>query len=507
MRRTSPVAIITALALAASTAFGAPVATAQDDPTFRTILGVGPDNSGVQLSWRSDYEGQEFVRVHPVDAPDQVQEFSGYDVDGGAHMFNSKHAEVTGLTPATKYSYSIGSDAAGWSPAYEFTTDDTDANWNFLAYTDAQIGVDLKVEENGQTWRDTTAVSTANYPDASFLLHLGDQVEGWGDKVAQYAQFLSPDQVREYPTAVLYGNHEDYQLGKHYFDEHYNLPNEQGDSANYYFEHNNVLFIGINSMFSTPEDIARHQQFIRDTVAAHGGDKDWIIAGMHHAPFSQGSHTHDADVEAVREGLTPVFSETGVDLVMSGHDHIYTRSHLMNGTTPQVPEAPAQVGDRIVPTEGETLYVTLTTATGSKYYDFYDQLGNSHADASRSDTLGTGLELPTTAYWQQDYTPDYTNVQISADEITLTTHNTYSDELVDQVTLSKSGTPAPTTPGEQIAPAPEDPRDPATVMANSGSSQDELLDLLDSVLLAADGSIGQYVPYYRRVANALGIRF
>lgn len=471
------------------------------------MLGVGPDESGVQLSWRSDYAGQEFVRVHPSAAPEQVLEFAAYDVDGGAQLFNSKHAEVSGLVPDTAYSYTVGSDAAGWSPAYEFTTNDADGEWNFLAYSDAQIGVDLKVKENGQTWRDTTRVSTTNYPDASFLLHLGDQVEGWGDKVAQYAQFFSPSQVREYPTAVLYGNHEDYQLGKPYFDEHYNLPNEQGNSADYFFEHNNVLFIGINSMDNTPADITRHQEFIRSTVAAHGGDKDWIIAGMHHAPFSQGSHTHDSDVEAVREGLAPTFSESGIDLVLSGHDHIYTRSHLMDGLTPQVPEATPQIGDRIVPTDGETMYVTVTTATGSKYYDFYDQLGNSHPNATREDTLGTGLELPTTAYWYQDYTPDYTNIQVSPDEITLTTHNTYSDQLVDEVTLAKTGTPAATTPGEQVAPAPEDPRDPATVLANTGSSQDELLDLLDTVLITTNGAINEYVPYYRRVANALGIRF
>ncbi|WIM67166.1 fibronectin type III domain-containing protein [Corynebacterium breve] len=273
MGRTIPVAIMTALAVGATSIAGVPVAQAQSHPIYRTMLGIGQDESSATFSWRSDYAGQEFVRVTPVDQPDATQQVPAYDVDAGADLFDSKHAEITGLTPATSYSYQIGSDEGGWSNAYEFTTDDGDDTWNFLAFADAQIGVDLKIEENGQAWRDATRTATQTYPDSAFLMHLGDQVDGWGDQIAQYAQFFSPSEVRSYRTGVLYGNHEDYQLGQKYFDEHYNLPNETDNNANYFFEHNNALFIGINSMSSAPADIQRHQEFIRQVVAQRGGDK------------------------------------------------------------------------------------------------------------------------------------------------------------------------------------------------------------------------------------------
>ncbi|WIM67167.1 hypothetical protein QP027_08530 [Corynebacterium breve] len=228
---------------------------------------------------------------------------------------------------------------------------------------------------------------------------------------------------------------------------------------------------------------------------------------MHHAPFSQGSHTHDDDVIALREGLAPVFSEVGVDLVLSGHDHIYTRTHLMEGTVPQKPETLPAIGDRLVPTDGQVLYVTSTTSSGSKYYNFHDQQGGERANLTRDAVAGTDSELPTTAFWAQDYTPDFSNIQISPSELTVTTHNVYSPELVDEVTISKEGTPAPTTPGATIQPVAEDPSALQAKLAQFGISQDRLLDWLKEVLVAGNGSIAVLVPYYRQILNFFGARF
>lgn len=84
------------------------------------------------------------------------------------------------------------------------------------------------------------------------------------------------------------GNHETYAPDKH-FDEHRNFPNQQGASANYFFERNNALFVVLDSNQSSSADIRNHADFVRNTVAQHGGGKDWIIAVMHHAPYTQGS--------------------------------------------------------------------------------------------------------------------------------------------------------------------------------------------------------------------------
>lgn len=184
--------------------------------------------------------------------------------------------------------------------------------------------------------------------------------------------FFSAPELRSFRFGAIQGNHETYpsELATRHFREHWNMPNELGESSNYFFKQNNALFIALNSNNKDDAGLAEQAQFVRDTVAAHGGDKDWIIVLDHVAFHSQGGRYTDTDIVRMRNILSPVFAEAGVDLVLNGHDHMYNRSHLMNGLTPRVPEIPAAPGDRLVKDKGETLYLTLSTAGGGKFYDF-----------------------------------------------------------------------------------------------------------------------------------------
>jgi len=42
--------------------------------------------------------------------------------------------------------------------------------------------------------------------------------------------------------------------------------------------------------------------------------------------MSGGDHTNDGEVDWLREILPPIFAKYKVDLVLQGHDHVYTRS-------------------------------------------------------------------------------------------------------------------------------------------------------------------------------------
>jgi hypothetical protein len=62
---------------------------------------------------------------------------------------------------------------------------------------------------------------------------------------------------------------------------------------------------------------------------------DWLIAYWHHPPYTKGSHDSDSigDFESIemRSKFIPVLESAGVDVVLSGHSHIYERSMLMDG--------------------------------------------------------------------------------------------------------------------------------------------------------------------------------
>ena len=64
----------------------------------------------------------------------------------------------------------------------------------------------------------------------------------------------------------------------------------------------------------------------------------WTVVYMHSPPYSHavGLSGHGSDFE-LRRALTPLFDRYGVDLVLTGHDHHYERSHaLLDGE--RVPE-------------------------------------------------------------------------------------------------------------------------------------------------------------------------
>lgn len=110
----------------------------------------------------------------------------------------------------------------------------------------------------------------------------------------------------------------------------------------------------------------------------------------------------------------------------------------MEGSTPVIPEGAAKSGDVLTPEEGQVLYVTSATATGGKYYDFHDKYGEAHPNLAEEDSRA--LAHDSTARWRQDYTPNYTSIDVSADELKVTTTDleTYDYDIVDEVTLKKN---------------------------------------------------------------------
>ena len=69
---------------------------------------------------------------------------------------------------------------------------------------------------------------------------------------------------------------------------------------------------------------------------------DWLVAYFHHPPYTKGSHDSDREKQLVemRTYVMPILESGGVDLVLTGHSHIYERSMLMDGAyaTPTVAE-------------------------------------------------------------------------------------------------------------------------------------------------------------------------
>ena len=462
------IATATSLALV-SGAVATPSTTAQETSTIDDVfLGVGANETEALINWTTytgDWNVVEYVQyapasamnggVFPVEAAQQVQGHSkGLTFEALRYAMS---AQITGLEANTDYVYRIGSDERGWTDTMTLSTGDFDETWEFSVFGDPQVGASGDTTADGDGWRAATAAAVGAHPETSMLLSVGDQIDWTLDGLTQqseYDEFFNNDQLTQLRTAVNRGNHD---VSKAY-GEMFDLPNTDADWSGpyqYYYERNNALFVALDT---NTLDLESQKQFLRETVEAHGGDKDWVIVTYHHSTYSQAYHQTDSVVQSFRdEGMVDLMSELGVDAVFAGHDHIHTRSHLMNGNTPVDADQPSGPGDVLHPEENEVLYITSTSSSGSKFYDFAVEEAIGYSEYPNITTMeqsdAEGLTAGYTAYWVQDHTPDYTQVEITPDTMVITTYNVADGSMVDQVTLDKTGgaeeTPGETTPPEE----------------------------------------------------------
>lgn len=96
----------------------------------------------------------------------------------------------------------------------------------------------------------------------------------------------------------------------------YKLFNMNGQRY-YTFKKGDVQFFTLDSNYMDPTQLDWIQQQLRQSTAK------WKIAFFHHPLYSDGRF-HGSDID-LRNQLMPIFEKNGVNVVMSGHDHVYER--------------------------------------------------------------------------------------------------------------------------------------------------------------------------------------
>jgi len=293
--------------------------------------------------------------------------------------YANAHATIKGLEPNTTYTYRVGAaDGSAWSTAYTFTTKSFTGDFDFLFFGDPQIGSSGYVDDDGAGWADTLRYATTNEPEAELLVSGGDQVEHANNEYEWGAFADSSDVLKRYPWASTIGNHD---VGGKAYEQHNQLPNSlkvpdfypggnttANSGGDYWYTYKGVLFIDINSNAYTGGSDATHVNYIRDVINRYGDDAKWTALVYHHSIYSPADHANDRDNQQRRFDFTRAFSDLGVDVVLQGHDHSYSRSYaIKNGKKANPDEQPA--APEVFAGPGGVIYLTANSASGSKYYD------------------------------------------------------------------------------------------------------------------------------------------
>lgn len=459
-------------------------------------LSPGSDNSSVNFAWYTKKSAgvqklkiAENKRLTNAKVYEAEQTKAVTDKDETEYVSNKVIA--TDLKANTTYYYSYQKDGQ-WTAPEKYTTDNG-SKFSFIFVGDPQIGssnpekgTDSDIFYNAQSvavandafnWNTTLSQAMEKTNNkASFVLSSGDQIQStkkkspkkaaWGSEI-EYSGYLSPDVLKNLPVATTVGNHDADNENYLY---HFNITNASNLGSNgtvggdYWFKHDNALFIMLNTQDTNVEE---HRQFIEQTVAANK-DCKWRIVTLHQDIYGSAEHSNEPEITNLRYQLAPIFEDNKVDVVLTGHDHAYSRTQILKGghkTTeytddefdPMLDEDmdagenpdtvytakenikadttdPSQKAylnylnqvmdkDAIqqVTKKGTTvfnptgiLYMTAGSSSGSKYYDLVPRQQSYIANR-----------------WQQDV-PTYSVIDITDTTFTINTYRTDTEEKIDE---------------------------------------------------------------------------
>jgi hypothetical protein len=273
--------------------------------------------------------------------PDNLKYTLLTDSVGKIHSITAKE-----LKPDTRYYYSTG-DISGYKepdPEYDWfhTMPEADSKKPTRIWVIGDSGqpgeISVAVRDAMLNWIEEHPREDNEY--INLWLSLGDLAYRSGtNEQFQAALFDTYTQIlRNQSLWPVYGNHDARRWT--YF-KLFTLP-EEGEAGgvpsgteNYYaIDYANIHLVILDTTDSDLDPGSDMLEWLKNDLSQN--TRQWLIAAFHHPPYTKGTHDSDkredsrARMHKVRENALPILEAAAVDLVLSGHSHMYERSHLMD---------------------------------------------------------------------------------------------------------------------------------------------------------------------------------
>ncbi|MFD0713875.1 purple acid phosphatase family protein [Paenibacillus sp. GCM10027626] len=352
----------------------------------------GDPRTSRAFTWHTDTTGEKAVLqlVKGTDASAfedkrEILEFQGESSELVLHNGKIKgvhKAEAAGLEAGASYLYRVGNGSAeGWSELAAFTTeqDGLDA-FTFIDVADSQ-GI---TEQDFELWRNTLEQAFKRFPESAFLIHNGDLTE-YPEDDAAWNHLLNKARpwTASVPFMPVTGNHDQVDKKADAFVSHFNLPDNGASSTipgtSYTFNYGPVHFV----MLNTEAKIKEQVDWLEEDLAANR--QPWTIVSIHRPAYGG-----NQDKKVVKHWV-PLFDKYGVDLVLQGHNHEYSRSYPLKD-------------EKIVETGG-TVYATVN-ASGQKFNKKKDDQYYHKIHFQNKKQMYAGIRIAGDKLTYQAYTVD-----------------------------------------------------------------------------------------------------
>lgn len=286
------------------------IRTVTEDPAHSAAFSCAVSEGEYALEYRVAGT-EEYTLVKPV-CEDGFEEEGKTRVPIRYHKFY-----LFGLQADTEYEYRIGEEVGGTFRTFPEAPQEFCAM--FLA--DAQLGSDL--EYYGR-YRRVIEREIEMTSEPRFIMTLGDMVKDcYG--CAEFSRLCEAagEYFREIPIAPTIGNHErDVNRGFAEYLRRFALPEgaeSKHGGKDYAFTVGDYTFFSVNAV-CTPLDkdnLAGLERELKECTSR------WKIVFLHCSPY-----TGQGSVDHYRTDLAPILERGGVDVVFSGHAHIYVRASV-----------------------------------------------------------------------------------------------------------------------------------------------------------------------------------
>ena len=332
-----------------SVTFGANPATSKNINWFTTPFIYGSDvqiipykanatandfAGGSTVSFSADKSCETIMMTYPN------MDIGVYNV--GESMSMNRHiVKITGLAPNSKYTYRVGDASRNiWSkPASMETAKGDKTPFTFIYLTDSQSQTEKQYKD---TYGKVIDDAFDRYSDAKFVLHTGDIVDN-GANMLQWQWALDTEGMADTTIAPVAGNHEPKGTnGKDGLlttafgpsdDTFFALEYPQQDISDgiyYDFDYNDAHIMVLNTNNLNDDNTLSTDQLEWLAQSVESSTKTWQIVAMHKSLYSNASHYDQKDIVALRTQLSKVMPKLGIDVVLSGHDHVFLRTQVVN---------------------------------------------------------------------------------------------------------------------------------------------------------------------------------
>jgi hypothetical protein len=239
--------------------------------------------------------------------------------NGHQHKYN-----ITGLTPGTRYYYRVTGGSNNWTGNFYAAPAASATAVKFFMYGDTRTNGNSNNSDCGRM----ISTYTADPAYQTMVLHAGDWVnaDSEADYTSQWYNYSWTNIVNATANMAFMGCIGNHEGGASIFMKYHPFPFV---AARYFSYDYGPVHVAVVDQYTTyTSGSAQHNWLVNDLSTS---TKLWKIIVLHQPAWNAGgSHGNDGTAQSV---IQPLAQTYGVQIVLGGHNHLYSRCAVpLNGT-------------------------------------------------------------------------------------------------------------------------------------------------------------------------------